>query len=393
MTLRSLRVPPLHLADLGLGKLAEAMSLTDAAVSAVRRERSLALNPPGYRPPEHRNLQPHSYGDLLDLLLQEPEASRVARMGEAVEVLVGRQPSCRIAGMMLSYQPDMMERFDQQMLRASRASMQFCHWAHAGLVLERPHGSKWHEARETAARGELAVCGYGPQSPPQDSVPIEVEGVFLVEHDWQAALRADEGGEVRWPYPTWVLEFRLSGRRVCALLIDPTDLELGVVVSRVRSSVPYLLFFVETKYEGWSLPCTFDFVEGRWQRYGSRRHVLEAQAEDALLAVVAPQLRAMCIALDAEVVEREVVRAPERLNRARDKKGHLPLSDYTVLNLARRTVRGDRAPDRASEEKRQSPRLHFRRGHWRHYDTRRVWINWQLVGDPDLGFVNKHYRL
>lgn len=37
--------------------------------------------------------------------------------------------------------------------------------------------------------------------------------------------------------------------------------------------------------------------------------------------------------------------------------------------------------------------MHFRRGHWRHYQDHRTWIKWCLVGDPDLGFVDKHYKL
>lgn len=53
-------------------------------------------------------------------------------------------------------------------------------------------------------------------------------------------------------------------------------------------------------------------------------------------------------------------------------------------------------------------RLHFRRGHWSHYSNpgageiqftdegylrSKSWINWMLVGDPDPGFVDKHYKL
>jgi hypothetical protein len=47
---------------------------------------------------------------------------------------------------------------------------------------------------------------------------------------------------------------------------------------------------------------------------------------------------------------------------------------------------GEREPGRKK-------RLHFRRGHWRHYETHKTWIKWMLVGDPDLGFIEKQYRL
>jgi hypothetical protein len=40
-----------------------------------------------------------------------------------------------------------------------------------------------------------------------------------------------------------------------------------------------------------------------------------------------------------------------------------------------------------------SPRLHFRRGHYRHYPNHKLWIRWCLVGNPDLGFIDADYRL
>ncbi len=38
-------------------------------------------------------------------------------------------------------------------------------------------------------------------------------------------------------------------------------------------------------------------------------------------------------------------------------------------------------------------RLHVVRGHWRHYEEHKTWIKWHLRGDPDLGFIQKHYSL
>lgn len=37
--------------------------------------------------------------------------------------------------------------------------------------------------------------------------------------------------------------------------------------------------------------------------------------------------------------------------------------------------------------------MHFVRGHWRHYEVSKTWIRWHLRGDPDLGFIDKEYRL
>lgn len=36
---------------------------------------------------------------------------------------------------------------------------------------------------------------------------------------------------------------------------------------------------------------------------------------------------------------------------------------------------------------------HIDRAIWRRFETHKTWIKWTLVGDPDLGFIEKHYRL
>lgn len=64
------------------------------------------------------------------------------------------------------------------------------------------------------------------------------------------------------------------------------------------------------------------------------------------------------------------------------------------LNLAEAKHRARKAAIRQHE----SPRLHWRRGHWRtlHRGSEfegRTWIKRCLVGDPDRGFVSKHYQV
>ena len=105
---------------------------------------------------------------------------------------------------------------------------------------------------------------------------------------------------------------------------------------------------------------------------------------------LASQIRAMCIALDAEVAVSSIVRAPHRLNAARVDRGRLPIFDYHVVSLAKRT-RPEALADTECEGR--HPRLHWVRGHWRHYTNVKTWIRWHLRGDPDLGFIEKHYRL
>ncbi|HKM88832.1 MAG TPA: hypothetical protein VJX48_09530, partial [Xanthobacteraceae bacterium] len=114
----------------------------------------------------------------------------------------------------------------------------------------------------------------------------------------------------------------------------------------------------------------------------------------AVKQLVEREIKAVCIALEAQIATTEVIRAPLKLNKARERGGKPPLPDYRVVQLTKRstplplpTTGGPAA------EKRQSPRLHFRRGHWAHFSNHRTWRKWTLVGDPDLGFIDKHYRL
>jgi hypothetical protein len=85
------------------------------------------------------------------------------------------------------------------------------------------------------------------------------------------------------------------------------------------------------------------------------------------------------------------------LTKARAKKGLPPITTETrVLTINVAAVR--RVVARTKLQSHESPRLHWRRGHWRvlHRFSEfedRVWVRRCLVGDPDRGFVEKDYRL
>jgi len=78
------------------------------------------------------------------------------------------------------------------------------------------------------------------------------------------------------------------------------------------------------------------------------------------------------------------------LNRKRERNHKPPLLAYHVVDLDRKNS-GAGGP--TAEAAARAIRLHFRRGHWRHLDTGKVWVNWCLVGNPDLGWVDKEYRI
>lgn len=85
------------------------------------------------------------------------------------------------------------------------------------------------------------------------------------------------------------------------------------------------------------------------------------------------------------------------INQARKKKGKSPLSSETrMLTLNVGAVRHKAASARLLAH--ESPRLHWRRGHWRHLHRysefeSRTWVRRCLVGDPARGSVHKDYRL
>jgi hypothetical protein len=245
-------------------------------------------------------------------------------------------------------------------------------WLAGDLRLARPNGSVLHQLLEAWKDGEL-IEGPPETAPGFDPV-AHFDGLlahlfhpFVIEHDWAGAFANSDiklnpdGGTISYqqPYNHCCFEMTVSGKRVC-LISNLDDHGYGLAA------------FVRLQL-GW-FQSKLNAPESR-----SLRHLLFSQH------------RAVLVALDATVATADIVRAPDRLNRAREKNGKLPLFDYHVVQLARRSKPSSLPPENASM--RNGPRLHFRRGHWRHFETFKTWINWMLVGDPDLGFIDKHYRL
>lgn len=187
--------------------------------------------------------------------------------------------------------------------------------------------------------------------------------VYLVQHNWAAAFTNAKdylGGEIKLPDDACAFEFRLSNRHVIAFATD-------------SDGALFVQFAVQVK-KGWAMfPVESNGIN------------------DPLSRLINDQIRAVAIALDAEVATTEIVRMPHRSNHGR-KSSALPAYSYHLISLARRS-----RPEPLEQNNVDAPirhlRLHFRRGHWRHFETHKTWIKWMLVGDPSLGFVDKEYRL
>jgi len=199
---------------------------------------------------------------------------------------------------------------------------------------------------------------------------------FVVQHDWAAAFKnatdyAD--GPFRLPFDLCAFEFRISGVTVIVLVMQPEA--PGILSGPNR--------FEDVEFVGphFSMPY-IQCAGGYWYCPGQR-------CDDLWMRYAWKQIRAICIALDAEVATKETMRAPVPVNEKRAARGEPPMRDYHVVTLRGRQTH---APAPAGGTHR-SPRLHFRRGHWRHYETHKTWIRWMLVGNPELGFIDKSYRL
>lgn len=284
------------------------------------------------------------------------------KIGELYREVRGNGAKRRVAQQRLTELNRMIDAYDETI-----------EWAKGGVALERPAAPRFRELRAAISRGEN--LWYAPHEAQGKEAAVEIEKeifryaeTFIVEHDWATAFAGTEmkGAPFKLPYDVCAFEFRFSGRTVIALA---TNLEADI----------YYCPAMSTSDGGWLLPDFSIRIDGPETK---------APGMQDIFGRVAEQIRAVCIALDAEVAASSVVREP--YTGERGKNAFSPARSYHVVSLSRRAART--LPSSAEPSGRKK-RLHFRRGHWRHFEDHKTWIKWMLVGDPDIGFVEKHYRL
>lgn len=239
----------------------------------------------------------------------------------------------------------------------------FADWWGGPFVLEKNECSRYHRLQEAAGAEfmyEWDEDEHIQAVPKQEDIARINAHCFVVRHDWAAAFSGTEVtlGDIVAPYEQCAFEFRYNGHTVIAMWEQSDELRAGI--------------FAEFG----------DF----WFALGPVGH------SHPLICAVRDQIRAICISLDAEVATREIVRAPVALNEKRAKAGKVPLLDFHVVDLARRHRVSNPSHGGVGEPSHHK-RLHFVRGHWRHYETHKSWVKWHLRGNPDLGFIAKHYQL
>lgn len=201
---------------------------------------------------------------------------------------------------------------------------------------------------------------------------VKKSEVFVIQHDWASVLsNASEvcNSPFNLPYEVCAFCFRI-GEKPCVFFSAEVDTRI-MLLPAVKLSRWVLLDMIYERFDGGWL-C--DVPEMRFK-------FVDRAGE---------QIRAACIALDAEVASADIQRHPHE--GIVGKNSHLPLPTYRVVTLSRQSPRHS-APNFSADTFSRKKRLHFRRGHWRHFTHFKTWIRWTLVGDPDLGFVDKEYRL
>lgn len=247
--------------------------------------------------------------------------------------------------------------------------------AESGLQIERPDGPSFRKLRKAVAEGRTAYLGANPlASAPATDFEKEVfrhAEVLVIEHNWAAAFKGAniDDAAIRLPFDLCAFEFKFSGRAVIAFAIQ-IETEIVFCPAVQMGGLWMLADFV--------LPLNYDPLDER----------LNCMVE--LVGELTDQIKAACIALDADVAQTDAVREPHSASTGG--RNSQPLKPHHIVSLARRRSRVP-ALDDPSDGTGKRKRLHFRRGHWRHFEDHKTWIKWMLVGDPDLGFVEKEYRL
>jgi hypothetical protein len=235
------------------------------------------------------------------------------------------------------------------------------------FLLQKNECSRLHKFLEAATNG-FVLHQYSGLLVSNINLPLlESAQPFVVKHDWWAAFKGADGfnedPEFRLPYDICVFEFRINSKTYIAV----------------------------TKESEWEDETFWNKLFILFSEHGKvwlDHDINHPECRDLHLFIWL-QIKAICVSLEAEIATTEVVRAPSRLNEKRAKSGKPALRDYHVVDLAHR----HRVASHSFGDSGTKKRLHFVRGHWRHYEERKTWIKWHLRGNPDLGFIQKHYAL
>lgn len=278
-------------------------------------------------------------------------------------------------------------------------------WLNLPLELQRLDHSAFHQLRRAPYDGDLFASAQPVLELIDPAVMEALWGdceVFVVEHDWARAFERATGldaGAVTLPHDVCAFEMKFSGRHVVATVFAGEGADLVMLpVVRAKCGAWFAFGTVCVRPDG-----AIGFCKNRDDRivacgddlppFENWTNVRDSEEDQSsLIWTIYQQVRCALIALSAEVARKEIVRLPWKSNRPPPAAIRQPTYSYHVISLARRE-RAAPAPRDPGAEPRARRRLHFRRAHDRHYQNHITKIAWMLVGDPELGWVDKHYKL
>jgi hypothetical protein len=194
--------------------------------------------------------------------------------------------------------------------------------------------------------------------------------IFVIQHNWAKLLRdqalpqIDRDAVPPLPFDHCAFEYRIGPPGSYLLAFATTD-------DRVRSHIavadrpPFRIMH-------WGMTFDGDF---------------QTLQDERIINFSAAVVEATLIAMDSGVASAAARGCSDKLQKAREKRGKPRIDEYHVVDVVRRERNAHSGGGAHA-----SPRLHFRKGHWAHNDTKRWWVKWCMVGNPDLGFIDKHYR-
>lgn len=241
--------------------------------------------------------------------------------------------------------------------------------------------SKTHKLVEAAYKGYAMLINDRANEYPQEQLDAMCEfllsdsQVFLVSQNWHELMKQAEGYDgmdVMVPADICTFEMTIDGKHIIFKLACPKD-----EVPTLRNCAAFTAYELADGFWGVMAPYRLD-------------NMLHSRSDYKLSNTIDENVLALCVGLEAEVLTQTLVRAPERLNKKRMKEDKPPLRDHYTVDLTKRH-RTDPVEYPVHGE-RQSPRLHFRRGHWRHFENHKTWIKWMLVGNAELGTVTHQYH-
>jgi hypothetical protein len=109
------------------------------------------------------------------------------------------------------------------------------------------------------------------------------------------------------------------------------------------------------------------------------------------LSTLVKPLFEFCLTVNCQNVKTVEVPPPVKLQKKRQKNGREPYYTYHVLQLSQQTVS---TKEVGLGYERNGSRVHWRRGHLRHLQSGQVvWVRPAIIGNPELGLVDKTYSL